>query len=188
MNYYYLAASLPTLSLDQPAPLTSQRFRAFCDGQLATGDAAGLAELDAAPDAPVRHPFVTLWRGREAWLRNTIVRARAARLQSPAERWIRADSDADAFVQHGVHLALARPDPLEREMALDSLRWQVLDELAGVNPFAAAAILAYAVRLRLVERWNRLRATDGTEALQAALQQDWLGERSTPQRPAEHAD
>jgi hypothetical protein len=72
-------------------------------------------------------------------------------------------------------------------MALDHLRWQVLDELAGFNPFAAAAVLAYAVRLRLVERWNRLRATDGTEALQAALQRDWLGERTTPLRPAEQA-
>jgi Protein of unknown function (DUF2764) len=187
MNYYFLAASLPALSLDQPAPLTAQRFRALCDGQLAPGDAAGLAELDAPPDAPAHHPFVALWHAREAWLRNTIVRARAARLQSPAERWIRADSYADTFIQHGVHAALARPDPLEREMALDHLRWQVLDELAGFNPFAAAAILAYAIRLRLVERWTRLRAADGAAALQAALQRDWVGERTTPRRAAEQA-
>ena len=65
--------------------------------------------------------------------------------------------------------ALSRHTPLDRERALDTLRWQRLEELAGYDPFSARPVLAYALKLQLVERWAELEEDAGMARLEEVV-------------------
>jgi hypothetical protein len=156
MKYYYLAASLPALALDQPPPFSFSGFRALCAGHLGDDDMAALDELDRPPAGPPRHPFVRAWAAAETRLRNAVARARAARLRRDPAESLREQEGADFFTEKAVADAMARPDPLEREMALDRLRWRLIEDLAGHDPFDGRAVLAYGAKLRLAGRWAAL--------------------------------
>jgi hypothetical protein len=49
--------------------------------------------------------------------------------------------------------AFTRINPLEQEAELDRARWVLADDLALTEPFGLAGILAFAVKLRIAERW-----------------------------------
>ena len=164
MNLEYFIAALPTLALDHPAPLTTEAFRALCETQLDAhlgGAAAALLDGTAHP-----HPYVVAWRDRETILRNAVVRRRAARLGTDAQVAIRPAHGSDLQIEHAVAAAFEQPDPWQREQALDRLRWRVLEELQGPQPMAPEAVLAFAVKLRLVEARGRLDAGAGRERLE----------------------
>ena len=61
--------------------------------------------------------------------------------------------------------AFPRPDfdnrSWKREQALDRCRWHVVEELALPDPFGLAAVLAFAIKLRIAERWAALNETVG---------------------------
>ena len=50
---------------------------------------------------------------------------------------------------------------VRREQALDRLRWQLVDEMQGVQPISENVVLAYAVKLRLALRLQSLDETAG---------------------------
>lgn len=164
MNYYYLAASLPSLSLDHAPTLSSEQFTSLCDEHLSRPDREGLRELTDAGIEP-NHRFVSDWREKEAQLRNAVVRVRAQRLNADASEHLREQRESGPDADGAVSEAYARPTPLERERSLDRFRWSQAEALAGFNPFSGRAVLAYAVRLMLAERW-------------AAMDED-AGERKT---------
>jgi hypothetical protein len=161
MNYYFLGASLPSLSLESRPWMSYPRFREACLLHLCREDMEGLGEMERPDaDSPPTHPFVRRWREREAALRNAVARIRARRLERDAKPFLRPDADrADA--ERAAAEAYSRPTPLERELALDRFRWVQLDELAGLTPFSSEAVLAYGMKLRLAERWAALNEETG---------------------------
>jgi hypothetical protein len=170
MRYYYLLTALPTLSLEAPLPLRLADFRARCAEHLATGD---LRRLDAvlAYDGvgPVADPFLRRWQTRERLLRNACARLRGAREERDAAPYLRPVDRLDLALEHSVADALARRNPAEREVALDRLRWQALDELGGYDPFAFEALCAYALKLRLCVRWAQLTDEKGEQRVAAIV-------------------
>jgi hypothetical protein len=60
---------------------------------------------------------------------------------------------------------MLKTTPLERERALDRVRWNLLDELAGFDPFDSATALAYALKLRITERWHAVSDERGAAIL-----------------------
>jgi len=169
MNYYYLAASLPSLALEDPLPLSFERFRALCAEFLARDDLAALDELDRPVTSPARHPAVRAWREGETRLRNAVARARGARHKRDAAPFLRETAGLDLSIERAVSDAFARPTPLAREQALDRFRWSRAGELAGYNPFGTAAILAYALQLRLSERWAAMSAEQGRQTAESIV-------------------
>jgi len=160
MSCFYLIASLPALTFLQKPLISPDAFQALCEAQLGASDyrAAVLLAQELDPDAEAisNHPFVARWQAREIQLRNAIARARAARRKRDAAGSIRTHTGFDTGIEEAVENAFSLPNPLEREQALDRLRWTVLDELAGVDPFAVSVVLAYAVKLRIAQRWAAL--------------------------------
>lgn len=155
MNYYYLAASLPMLSLEHPPTIRYARFHALCEEHLSSADLAGLGELETAPDAQARHPFVSAWRKCDSALRNAVARLRAQRLSKDPAPYLRPGQE-DSDAERAATEAFARPSPLDRNLALDRFRWLQLDALTGYNIFSGTAVLAYGVKLQMAERWAGL--------------------------------
>ena len=165
MNLDYFIASLPMLMPGHPPGITVAAFRVACAEHLSGRIREAVEAL--LDDQACPHPFVAAWRRHETGLRNAIARRRAARLGTDAQPWLRPDGSDEARISHGVAAAFEQPDPLQRERALNRLRWQAAEALQGIQPLTPEVLLAYAVKLRLLERGQALDAAAGRRRLDA---------------------
>jgi len=161
MNYYFFAATLPVLSLDNPPPLSSERFRKLCAEHLSTNDLRALDEILTPTFGDSKHSFVRAWRHREIQLRNALARTRAARLSTNAASYLKDHEGYDTYIEKTASDAFSKTNPLDRELALDKFRWSQIEDLAGYDCFSTRPILAYALKLRLAERWAAMTEEKG---------------------------
>jgi len=169
MSYYFLVSSLPSISLDAKPPLSMDAFRSSCADHLSECDSFALNNVLDIESSSTNHSFVTSWIDRETQLRNASARLRAAKHQKDAVNFLREHSGFDVGIEDGVEDAFNQPNPLERERALDKIRWTTLDELAGTDPFSLNAVLAYAVKLSLAERWAAMDQKQGQTKIEEAI-------------------
>ena len=167
MSHYYLIASLPLLSLDQPPQITAERFLDLCRTWL-SGASAGAAEA-LMTGTPSEHPFVKAWRGKDTLLRNAVAKARARAAGTDPGSWLRPVQEDDTQIAHLVEEAFQQPDPLRIERALDRVRWTVAEEMLGLDLMDVNAVLAYAVKLSLALRWADLDTGRGREVFDACV-------------------
>jgi hypothetical protein len=161
-QYYYLVASLPLLLFDDPPPFSSATFLEMCREQAAEGDHAMLSRISFAalrsrpgdPDA---------WSAYSAWetaLRNELAVQRALRLGVSPDPFLR---DASFYVGLPalVKEALGAGTPWAVETALDRRRWSYLDELEAGTQFSLGRLVAYRLKLLLLERKALFRPEPG---------------------------
>jgi hypothetical protein len=101
----------------------------------------------------VRSPEARSLVDAELRLRSALARLRAQRAGAdpgtlPAAPDVRA---ADVAAR-----AMATDGPLERELLLDRYRWELLEAAAAFPAFGVQAVFAYALKLRLVEKWSAM--------------------------------
>ena len=156
MKYYYLVASLPTLVLGEPVPFGGEALLERAGNFL---PAKELEELRRVVGGRVREgvsAFSRRWSAADAQLRNAAVRVRAGKRGVEPKEWLREHEGFDTYIEKAVADAYAKPDPLERELALDRHRWQMLDEMVLTDPFGFPAVLAWALKLGIAARWAAL--------------------------------
>ena len=151
--YYYLVSSLPGLVLGHPPVISSDVFLAICAQQLTPHDHRELELVWQGRAGEAASAFARAWHDVETQLRNAVARARAGLYGTEARAWVRSHQGWVVQLEKMVAEAFARPDPLEREQALDRARWQMAGELCALTPFGLESVLAYAVRLQIVTRW-----------------------------------
>ncbi|NPA36065.1 MAG: DUF2764 family protein [Chlorobi bacterium] len=61
------------------------------------------------------------------------------------------------------------PNLLERELKLDTIRWQFLDEATFFNYFTIEKVLAFVIKVFIVERWLSLDAEKGKELFEQLI-------------------
>lgn len=168
MKYYFFAASLPRLSFSEGLPFSVEDFEAMCEENLDPKDAAVVKTLISGVDSPahIRNSFLKKWNDLEIQLRNAIVKHRALVRKCDPEQFLRNQDGNDYAIVKAVTDAYAKPNPLDREEALDKFRWEQLDELAGTDVFDSNAIFAYALQLKILERWSKLDADAGAKRVQ----------------------
>lgn len=156
MTFYYLIASLPALSLGAPPPMTVagllEDVRRLADP--VTADE--LAALVTGDGSSAYSALAARWRAAQTQLANALARTRAAQLDVDPAAHLRPHEGFSTYIEMAVLDAYAKPHPLERELSLDRFRWSLLDEWAREQPFGLEALLAYGLKLKLVERWAAL--------------------------------
>lgn len=175
MAYYYLAASLPAVSLEAKPPISREDVLRACRGVLSETDFRDLSLVLEGRESEATHPSMRRWRNRETQLRNAVARIRAVKAGTDPAPFQRPHTGFDVSVEQGVAEALSQPNPLEREQALDRLRWRLAEELALEGPFDMPAIFAFAIKLRLAERrhgWDDDKGRETFEALVARTMQE----------------
>lgn len=153
MSYYYLAASLPELILGEAPPFGLEQ---FVDRSSCLLDKDDLQELElvlAGEVARGRTPFSRRWFNAETQLRNAVARIRAGFHGVEPRNIIRDHEGFDLTIEKAVTSAFTSTNPMEKELALDRHRWQILDELARMDRFGLPAILSFVLKLQIVERW-----------------------------------
>ncbi len=147
MSIPYLLASLPYLTFNTPAPLSAEAFEAACREQLSEGDAATAVAL--LRGEPGDAGFARAWAEKETLIRNAIARCRNARRGKDPESATRPTATADVRINGEVDAAFQFLDPSTRDTALEKVRWQVIEELQGVDPLSREALFGYALKLRM---------------------------------------
>ena len=166
---YYLVASLPPLSLDEPPTWTAEEFLFHGQGALTPEEWRELALLVEDRAAEGGSGFAAWWHGLDTQIRNVQARIRAHRLNVDAHSFVRMHEGFDVAVEKTITEAMTLPNPLERELAIDRCRWAALDERVLNDPYGLETVLAYALRLRMVERWARLSEETGMERIETFI-------------------
>ena len=175
MNHWYLVSSLPYLRFGEKPPTSRVEFLTACAGWLTEADVAVLQavfENRCPPDSDIARRW---WNG-EVELRDAVVRVRAKNRGVDAGRFIKPHDGFNVSIEKMVTDAFTRANPLEQEAELDRARWALADELALIAPFGFAGILAFAVKLRIAERWAKMDEKTGQDRVEelvaAALTED----------------
>ena len=66
-------------------------------------------------------------------------------------------------------LGQSRGKPLDFEKGVDTLRWDVLNEMTIASYFQAETVYAFYLKLTIVERWRALDPKSGRERLDTLL-------------------
>lgn len=170
-EYYYFAATLPMLSLEDGPRLNVEEFLARAQEQLSRDDYAALYSVGLVP----RYPPSGLtaagrdWYEFETALRNEIASDRARRERCDPEKHLRGEYRPDPFLADFVGEAAGEENPLKIEQSLNRKRWEKLEEI-GLNHFFNITFLTvYYLKLQLLEKINRMTPPAGEKILQGML-------------------
>jgi hypothetical protein len=175
VEYVYLVASLPHLELDGAPPFTSSELLFSCGGVLRQDHWEDLRALVGGAPREVRSPEARRLVGAETQLRNALARIRAERSGVEYEARTHPHAGYDTRVEELAARALAVEDPLERELVLDRHRWALLDEAASRAAFGVRAVFAYALKLRIVEKWSALSDAAGLDVAMHVVEGNLVG-------------
>jgi hypothetical protein len=162
--YYYVVASLPTLAFGQAIPFSSDDFLADCQRMLSEKDFEILKKVTLDYDQPDdQSQSLTALSRINSQLRNQWVRARAKALDKDASEYIRRDSGIDREVVEAVEQAYHVAHPFEADQYLNRYRWQKYDEIAQGHFFDLNCLIVYALKLQILERYQRMTQEKGKE-------------------------
>ena len=178
-NYEYIIAGLPLLSQDgRENPDTGALLNEIRE-QLSTSDRSALDFLLSSYEPETlnaefylkaeksRNRFIREFFSLDLGVRNTKVEYLNRKLGRPEGTDILIpdpESDSVEFEKkEEVNAILEGGDILARERGLDDFYWKSADELTVLDVFDLDVILAFVVKLKLVERWLRLDEATGRE-------------------------
>jgi len=109
------------------------------------------------------------WKDFDIALRNELVRVRAARKKVDPLKYLRQDEYSQPQIVHIASVSLRNPLILEAEKALDLERWRLLDEQSFGRYFDFDALVIYALKLLILERWAKIGVADKERIMQETL-------------------
>jgi hypothetical protein len=167
-GFYYLVASLPDLSFDRPASITTKDFLGLCSEHIAPASCQLLAETDLfqSSSCPTRLRVLNVWFEREHLLRNELARLRAQRLGWDVTPHLRTAGRNDELKMVAARI-LENESPRAAEDELDRARWRFLDGLEFGHYFDLESLALYWLKLRLLERRAVFDKERGREKLRA---------------------
>ena len=154
-SYYYFMAQLPFLVYEQKPPMSSGAFKELAETLMSEDDAALLGclslEPEASADASAGCDFIDGWREWESALRLNLAKHRANSIKRDVFTVEPPFIPADA-VSAAAKALTGEGNPLDAEIFLDKMRWNVIDALAGGEYFSRNQAFAYFLKLLLLER------------------------------------
>jgi len=136
---------------DQHPPITNKEMLDVCKRYLRIKDYDALRETTLKADVESASGICVPYRLWEMSLRNELVRMRAAKQGLAPDGFLR--ESPDIFGSSTIaNEAMAKESPLEAEMYLDECRWAKIDELSAGHYFDIEFLLAYRLKLQILER------------------------------------
>ena len=172
--YWFFIASLPDLQLEsQMPPMSVEEFDGLCSGELDKNSFAALTGFDGvvAPDFTGDSRLTGIYNAYgkfEVYLRNRIAKRRAEKagvqleLPDPPEYFSEFDFAAASLV--------SMTDPAERELAVDRLRWNFIEEQLTGKDFSFDFLCAYRLKLVILNKYRNRKLEPGKKNFDAALE------------------
>lgn len=169
--YTYLISSLPMLIFGARPPISHEKFLNLCQGQIPDEQAEMLKGLSLIGEDAYRGKNYILDRYLvfDTALRNELVKIRAGRIKIDPSRFLRHEECAGPEIAHLVMNAYRSLSIIEGERILDQARWNVLEELTLGHYFDFEFLLTYALKLLILERWERTRLANKASLSEEAV-------------------
>ena len=170
----FLAASLPTLLFGEPSPITVAEFDAAAAEYLSAEKYAALTSFSfPVPENDPEncsdcHRIFAEARRFEKNLRTRIARIRAERLEREEK-----PADPEEFfseIEYTLNAARSCGDPVEREMLIDRLRWDFLEEMSVGHMIDFEALCIYRLKLQILAPYTGRTPQEGTPRFEMALE------------------
>lgn len=172
-SYYYILASLPTLSREEPPPFDHETFLELCRPWLGRDALERLQrasiEVTGPPDDLPLTPVTRRWVSFENALRNTLARIRSKTKGVSEADHLKPEPPPFVNAQTIVEEALKGTDPLEAELRLIEARWRFLTEVEVGHHFDLEALVVYSLKRQLLERRRRFDRESGRRSLDGLL-------------------
>lgn len=171
-NFYtYLIASLPMLHFNGRAPFGFEKFLKNCLTFIPEQDFEILktASIDGEYVFKNIHSILREFQEFDTDLRNELAKIRASHKHEDASKYLRRERYIEPPIAHLAMNAHRSPSPLEGERILDEARWQKLEELSFGHYFDLEFLLIYALKLLILERWERIYTADKVGLLEETL-------------------
>ncbi len=190
-QFYFLVASLPTVSYESRDAIEPDAFLDIARGHLTDGelDVLERASIAPSPAESVGHRIIDDWNRFERGLRNALVRVRATQRRVDAAVHLRIDDAGDdASDAPGVsdiaREANAHETPLGGEDALNHARWRFLDDLETGHFFDLDRLIVYYLKLQILARRRHFNRAEGEQRYQTiteGIMNDYYQESSGEQ-------
>ena len=165
-SYYYLVATLPMLRYEDSCPFSTEEFLELCRSNVNKKDYKIISE--ALSDSDSSHPFVNKWYQFNNSVKKELAEQRSKKLNINSEKY-KNTNDKEFTIAEGVRAALAAKNAFEGELLLMKLYWKYLDEESTNHVFDLVGLLAFAIKLKLLERKSRFDKVDGNKEFKSLL-------------------
>jgi hypothetical protein len=169
--YIYFISSLPMLHFGARPPISWERFIQLASDLLSQED-VGIFKActhQKIYEQELDQPTLNKWRTFDTALRNELVKVRSSRKKTDPAKYLRQDGFTEPAISHLALNATRNPSILEGERLLDGERWHFLDELALGHYFDLDFLIVYALKLLILERWEKIRAADSKKLLEELI-------------------
>jgi len=154
-DFFYFLSSLPMPRWGEMPPMSYASFIAQCHTFLGDGLAGEIEGLQLLPCEARKNmsSVESAWREFETFLRNTAASIRKSRMRKSNTVLTKHETSyLSALEAKRIEEILSIASPLERENALDGLRWKYLEGLESKHAFDRGAVEIYALKLLLLEK------------------------------------
>lgn len=162
-----MVSQLPDISAageKSALPITEKYYRDLCSRFFDAKQNEILSRLSLEPPKfpePTGSDFLDKWYGFERALRYALAQVRAQKMKKDAGA-IPVSISADLL--QAARTAVGMDSPLSAEQFLYEFRLSVLNELQPMDYFSSDYVLAYGIRLMLLERIRKFNKEKGTDS------------------------
>jgi hypothetical protein len=173
-SYPYLISSLPMLHFGARPPYSFEEFLEACRDLIPDQDLAVVSLCAGEPflEKDIRQETLKAWAAFETGLRNELVKIRASRKKAEPAKYLRSGGSEETALYHTAMNSHRILSLIESEKFLDQERWHKLDELSFGHYFDLDALIVYALKLRLLLRWENIAGADKPRILDRVLTGD----------------
>lgn len=152
-------------------PFSSEKFLELCRQFILEADVEAIkkAAISGEYITTEIHPTLKKWQDFDTSLRNELVKIRCLHKHIAPEKYLRAEGYVEAHIIHLATVVHRIPDLIEAEKLLDQERWYFLDALSFGHYFDLDFLLIYALKLFILERWDKIITADKEAVLEDAL-------------------
>lgn len=155
---YYFLSSMSMLRFSDKAPVSWENFLSQARGNVSESEYDALCSIEDRSES--QNAFLVKWKELNRKLDDAVNAQRRQNLH-------REEKSGAVFVDYEIgktaSAALNAKDPLEAEMILMRFRYDWLEQQKGLDPFSEAALLSYALQLRILIRKDLFTVEAGNE-------------------------
>jgi len=154
------------LEFGKKPPVAMNDFLEACQRLLSSRDFTDVICAVNSDEENAHNPTLKSYHQFERYLRNELVALRARQLNKDPLVHMRGERGVDTAVVDAVNQAMKSPDPLAAEKILDQASWQRLDALAAGHYFDLEYLIIYAIKLKILARYDQIGSKKGQEDFQ----------------------
>ncbi|MFH1622748.1 MAG: DUF2764 family protein [Candidatus Omnitrophota bacterium] len=159
------------LNFGNKPPFSFETFRGLCSGIISDEDIS-ILKITSNESGYIYdgdQPALKKWNKFDMALRNELVKIRAGRKHVDPHKYIRKDDYFEPEITRIAANASRNTSILEAEKMLDLARWQALEDMAIGHYFDLDFLVVYALKLLILEKWNKINTADKARVLEEVL-------------------